>query len=203
MSINIQKLTPWNWHKKDPSTSHHAAHHSALTDRIQSRNYGMPANFISGGLGEGNPLQDLHRDIDRLFGDAFSSMNMFPNFAHTPMFGEVALKPQLDIAETDKSYNLSVEMAGVDEKDITLEVSTEGLLTITGEKKAQSEKTDKNFHSVERSYGTFKRVLALPEDASADNIEATFKNGVLEVTLPKKALEEPEGTKVINIKSAA
>ena len=197
MNMNIQKWAPWNWLKNEDN---HGPHHSAVADRIQSHNYNyhdLEANMND------NPVYNLHREINRIFGDAFSAFSSFPSLSHTPLFATPVLKPNIDIAETKNTYSISIEVPGVDEKDITLELDADGLLTISGEKKTEDISDDKNYHRVERSYGAFKRVLTLPEDALGESIDASFKNGVLQVTLMKEALQKPKETKVIDIRSAA
>ena len=77
-------------------------------------------------------------------------------------------------------------MPGVDEKDVKVEIAND-TLTIRGEKKQEKEENHKNYYRMERSYGSFQRVLSLPEDADQEGVSATFKNGVLTVTMPRKA----------------
>ena len=88
----------------------------------------------------------------------------------------------------------------MDEKDISLEIVND-TLTIRGEKKQEKEEKKKDFYRMERSYGTFQRVLTLPEDADQDGVKATFKKGVLTVTLARKVLAKTEA-KQIEVKSA-
>ena len=83
-----------------------------------------------------------------------------------------------------------------------LELTPDGALIVRGEKKQEKEQKDKNFYRSERSYGSFQRTLSLPEDASRDNIDASFKNGVLTITCPRKAVAQTP-TKRIDIKRAA
>nr|WP_281357791.1 Hsp20/alpha crystallin family protein [Desulfobacter latus] len=106
------------------------------------------------------------------------------------------LKPRLDLSATDKEYTVSLEIPGVSEKDVNLELADDTLI-IRGEKKQKKEEKKKNFYRLERSYGSFQRTLSLPEDADKDNIKADFKNGVLNITIPRKAL--PSGTKAKQI----
>ena len=113
------------------------------------------------------------------------------------------LKPSVDIKENKKNYKISVEVPGVEESDIKLEL-VDGSLVIRGEKRQENEDKDEHYHSVERSYGSFQRVLSLPEDVNEDDIDAKFKNGVLTITAPRKQLAKPkENTKVIDINRAA
>jgi HSP20 family protein len=112
-----------------------------------------------------------------------------------------ALAPRIDVSETDKEMTLTVELPGVEEKDI--EVSLSGnQLTIKGEKKSgQEEKKDEEgrvFHRVERSYGAFQRTMTVPFDVEPDKVAAQFKDGVLTVTLPKPqaAMDKPQARKI-------
>lgn len=84
-------------------------------------------------------------------------------------------------------HSITVEVPGVDEKDVKVEVA-DNTMIIKGEKKQEKEEKDKNYYRVERSYGSFQRVLSLPEDASQDDIKATFKNGILTIKMPRKSL---------------
>ncbi len=191
MTVDVQKLVPWNWFKREDEEKRQELAKATPGAPLA----GTPASF-----------HQLHREIDRLFDQAFSRLSVFdfPDFGHAlPGFsGRDGLKPSVDIAETDKDYAIRIEVPGVDEKDIRLELSGD-TLTVSGEKKRESEEKDKRWHRIERSYGAFKRVLNLPEDANADKIDAKFKNGVLTITMPRKAIEKPEGVKLIDIKSAA
>jgi HSP20 family protein len=88
---------------------------------------------------------------------------------------------------TDKEYSIAVEIPGVDQKDIKLEIVNDTLI-IHGEKKQVSEDKDKNYYRLERSYGSFQRVLSLPEDADQNGVKARFSKGVLTVTFPRKSV---------------
>ncbi|MEN9493439.1 MAG: hypothetical protein RJA63_3888, partial [Pseudomonadota bacterium] len=96
------------------------------------------------------------------------------------------LRPALDIQESDKQYRITLEVPGVEEKDIQLTLDDD-VLWIRGEKRQEQEHKDGQFHRVERSYGSFQRALNLPEDANQDAIKASFKNGVLTVTIDKRS----------------
>jgi HSP20 family protein len=92
--------------------------------------------------------------------------------------------PSLDIAETKNEIVVKAEVPGLDPKDIDISLS-DGLLTIKGEKKQEREEKEENYHLVERSYGAFTRSIGLPKEVQSDKISASYKNGVLKVTLPK------------------
>jgi HSP20 family protein len=108
--------------------------------------------------------------------------------------------PAVNVAETDKTIEITAELPGVDEKDIKLEVEGDRVV-ISGEKKREREEKDKNWHVVERSYGSFRRVLALPFEPTHENVQAHFDKGVLHVTVEKPAQSKP-ASKTVEIKSA-
>lgn len=105
--------------------------------------------------------------------------------------------PAFDVSETEKELIVKAEVPGMDKKDIHINLS-EGLLTIKGEKKQEKEDKNENYHCVERRYGTFTRTMRLPFEVEADKVDATYKHGVLKLTLPKS---EPAKAKEIEIKS--
>ena len=92
---------------------------------------------------------------------------------------------------TEQEYLLTVEIPGVNEKDVAVDISG-NTMTIKGEKKQEKEEKDKNYYRIERSYGSFQRVLSLPEDVNQEGVKAGFKNGVLSITMPRKALPKGE-----------
>ncbi|RCN55701.1 Hsp20/alpha crystallin family protein [Acidiferrobacter thiooxydans] len=96
------------------------------------------------------------------------------------------LRPSLDIQETDKQYRITLEVPGVEEKDIQLTLEDD-VLYIRGEKRQEQEHKDAQYHRIERSYGSFQRALNVPADADQDTFKASFKNGVLTVTIDKRA----------------
>ena len=119
----------------------------------------------------------LQSDINRLF-DAFM----------TPFEGTAirrTLSPKLDVAETKDKYEIKAEMPGIDEKDIELSMD-DGVLTISGEKKTETESDDKGYWLKECSYGSFSRSVRLPENIADDKIVAKFDKGVLMIDVPKK-----------------
>ena len=118
------------------------------------------------------------------------------------VFGDSGLlKPRADLSATDTEYQLTVEIPGVNERDVSLDISG-NTLTIRGEKRQEKEEKAKDYYRIERSYGSFQRVLSLPEDVDQDTIKATFKNGVLTVTMPRKAVTGGAEVKQIEITPA-
>ena len=125
-----------------------------------------------------HPLLSLHREVNRLFDDVFRG------FSVPPLGGlERSLSwPSLELGETEKEVRVTAELPGLEEKDVEITVE-EGVLTLRGEKKSEVEDTDRGY--TERSYGRFERRIGLPRGVEQDKASATFKNGVLTVTLPK------------------
>jgi HSP20 family protein len=108
--------------------------------------------------------------------------------------------PSLDAVEDDKAFHVTVELPGMNEKDVSVSVA-DRVLTIRGEKKESKEKRDKDVHRQERAYGSFRRTIELPNDIDSAKIEASFKDGVLTIHLPKTK-EAQEKVKQIPVKAA-
>jgi HSP20 family protein len=129
-------------------------------------------------------LGSLFREIERTFDD-FSRRSPLAGFAG---FGEGALAPKIDVVEGKDAIEVTAELPGCSEKDIDITLS-EGAVTIRGEKKTERDETDKekNWHVVERAYGSFSRSIPLPFNPDPAKVEAKFDKGVLRVKLPKPA----------------
>ncbi|SLN37188.1 Spore protein SP21 [Roseovarius litorisediminis] len=128
-----------------------------------------------------NPLVSLQRDINQVFEDFWHKVENGWNGDESVvgMFG-----PSTDVTETDKSVNVSVELPGMTEEDIDISLSGNSM-TIRGEKKIEHEEEHKGVYMSERHYGSFHRTVPLPAGIDPDKAEATYKNGVLTVSLPK------------------
>jgi HSP20 family protein len=92
--------------------------------------------------------------------------------------------PSLDVSETKSDIVVKVELPGIDPKDINISLS-DGFLILKGERKTEKEEKEEDYHLIERSFGSFTRSIRLPRDFQGDKISASYKNGVLKVTLPK------------------
>jgi HSP20 family protein len=128
-----------------------------------------------------NPFLALHREMNRLFDDAFRSFDLAP-FETGRLFERVGAWPNIEVSETEKDVKIIAELPGLEEKDVQVEFA-DGVLSIRGEKKTETEDKDRLFS--ERYYGRFERRIPL-DDIEEDNAAASFKNGVLTVTVPKK-----------------
>ena len=131
-----------------------------------------------------NPFDDLRRLEARFF----------EPFFRFPVFGEemqaTVWNPPVDVLEEGDRIFVKVEVPGVDEKDLKVTFE-DGLLTITGERQFER-KDDRNYHRIERAYGTFTRTFSLPRSVDATQIVAEYRNGVLEISIPKKEEAKPK-----------
>jgi len=121
----------------------------------------------------------LRREIDRLFEDFFSPTALAG--------GARQFVPTLEAAEADKEYVVRVELPGMTEGDVQVEIDEDNRLVIRGEKKSETSQTRGGFEYTERSFGQFTRVVQLPSGVDASKVDATFQNGVLELHVPKTA----------------
>ena len=129
-----------------------------------------------------HPFLALHCEMNRMFDEVFRGFDVAP-FGLASRALDGLGWPQIDIEETDKEMRITAELPGLDEKDVGLEIAN-GVLSISGEKKSESEDKVRRFS--ERCYGRFERRIPL-EDVDDDKVSATFKNGVLTITVPKSA----------------
>ena len=156
---------------------------------------------------EWRPFETLRREVDRLFDEFDHSPWRFPfggsAFDVEPLWRRGmtwAKVPAVDIAKKGGGYEITAELPGLDEGNIEVKVA-EGALTIKGEKKEEREEKSKDLYVNERHFGSFERCFAVPEGVDMNKVEASFKKGVLTVTLPKKAeAQKPE--KKIEVKAA-
>jgi HSP20 family protein len=137
-------------------------------------------------VGHPEAWRSLRSEMDRLF-DRFTGgfgMMPFPALRTEPTFG-IGF-PAVDVAEDETSFKLSAELPGMADKDIQVALSGD-TLTIRGEKRQDKEEKKSGYHLSERSYGEFQRAFTLPDGVDGEKIAAAFANGVLTVTVPKKA----------------
>lgn len=122
------------------------------------------------------------------FSSIFNDLDLFFPSQSRPVAG--SLIPRVNISEDANNIYIHAELPGLTQEEVKLSV-TDGILTLRGEKKKEAKHEDRNYHRIERRYGEFERQFTLPENMKVDSISADFKNGVLEVTLPKNAPETP------------
>jgi HSP20 family protein len=123
-------------------------------------------------------FEKMRREMDRLW-DSF-----FEGGPVRRAREEGEWLPSLDVSETKSDLVVKAELPGIDPKDIDISVN-EGVLTIKGEKRQEKEEKEEGYHLVERSYGSFTRSIRLPREIQNEKINASYKNGILKITLPK------------------
>ena len=170
-----RKWSPWNWlrHEQDKESEF------------------MPVSRSSQ-----HPMARLS-DLESLFDDLWRSFDR-PSLLRQQLSGQDQwFRPSMDIKEKEGNYLIEVEIPGVKQEDVDIRLDDD-LLTIKGEKKNfTEEKDDKgNCHRMERSYGSFQRSLSLPADADKNAIDASFKDGVLALTVGRTQLQAPDSRKI-------
>jgi HSP20 family protein len=138
------------------------------------------------------PFESLRQEIDRVF-DQFDGgfwrpfrSSLFDAAPFRRAEAALGTMPAVDVSETDKAYEITAELPGMDEKNVEVKVAN-GVLCIKGEKQEEKEEKKKDYYKRERSFGSFERSFQVPDGVVTDRIEATFRKGVLSVTLPKSA----------------
>lgn len=143
-----------------------------------------------------NPFMELE--------DVSNRLNSIGIFGHVltrtdssthDMRGMVDWMPSVDISETETAYLIKAEIPEVKKGDVKVNIQ-DGLLTIAGHRQHETEEKDKKFHRIERSYGSFSRSFRMPDDADEATVNAEFKDGMLNVTLPKSRKAESQSVNV-------
>lgn len=130
----------------------------------------------------------LQREMNRMFDSFFRGVD-------EPSLLNGTWIPAVDVAEEDDAYVVKVELPGVNKEDVKIMLES-NILTIRGEKKAEGEVKQKNYHRTERSYGAFQRSFTLPTSVKNDKIDAVYKDGILTVSLPKAEEAKPKQIEV-------
>jgi HSP20 family protein len=139
-------------------------------------------------LARWEPFRDLlsmRSDFDRLFESFFSQV------PEVPVVKEEFWAPVIDVVEHDGKIEVKAELPGMKKDDIKVTVK-DNMLSVSGERKQEKETKEKTFHRIERSYGKFSRTITLPTAVDADRIKATYKDGILNITLPKPESIKPK-----------
>ncbi len=125
--------------------------------------------------------------------------SVFSDFGRSPFFGDEEWRgqfaPSIDVKDKDKKIEITAELPGMDEKDIDLSL-TKDALVLKGEKKEEREEKEDGYWHTERRYGSFQRVIPLPDAIDTEKAEATFKKGVLQISIPKTAEAATAGKKI-------
>jgi HSP20 family protein len=136
-----------------------------------------------------NPARDLmqmREEMDRLFNQFLRRGD-----GEEATWAQGLWAPPVDIYETDDAFMLKAELPGFSKEDVNIEIH-ENRLIIRGERKRETEAKEEQYHRLERAYGRFERAFWLPTTVDAEQIQATFKDGVLELRLPKSAAAKPK-----------
>ncbi len=137
------------------------------------------------GLG---PFEDISHDMERivesLLGRTVGTMLRAPA-------GSDKYVPSLDVAESNEAFEVALDLPGVKPEDVKVEMH-EGKLIVSGERSSVKDSKEKNYHRVERSSGSFYRMVSLPTDVDLEQIDAKYDQGVLHITLPKIAKQQPK-----------
>ena len=128
-------------------------------------------------------LTDMQQEMNRMFDDFFGERRAG--------LAEGQWLPAVDVSETESELVVRAELPGMTHDDIELNLQ-DNVLTIKGEKKQEKKDEKENYHRLERSYGSFARSFSLPASVKQDDIKASFKDGILEVTLPKTEDVKPK-----------
>jgi len=135
-------------------------------------------------------LEDISSRLNRIFGRATTRSE-----PDREMLATADWTPSVDISETDMAYLVKGEIPGVKKEDVKVTIQ-DGMLTIQGERKQEKEEKGKKFHRIERSYGSFVRSFRLPDDTDENKVKAEFKDGMINITLPKSAKAKPKAVEV-------
>ena len=191
--MDLHKLNPWNWFKhEEPEKEKKEIVPTKREDYALSQ-----SPFV-------NNISQLHREIDRLFEDTFRGFGV-PSWSRSPLWDQMlnndfmpAFKANVDVASDDKQYTITLEAPGLEQKDVSIELKDQ-VLIIKGNKQQQQEESDQHYYRIERRYGAFERVLAVPDDADINSINATMDKGLLKITIPRKEVVESK-SKTIEVK---
>lgn len=132
-----------------------------------------------------NPFEDMDRDLGRLFGE----------WPVGRVAAEGAWLPAFDVEETKDAYILHADLPGMKKEDINISIQ-EDVVTISGERNREEKTDEENMHRIERSYGKFERSFTVRDGFQADKVDAHYDNGVLRITLPKRAERQPRNVEV-------
>jgi len=137
---------------------------------------------------------DPWREIEDMF-DRYTRAIGRPRSDQQQVGTDSDWSPRVDIEETEKEFLISAEIPGISKDDVHVDI-TEGVITIKGERKYEKEEKGKKFHRIERSYGSFGRSFTLPDNVDENKIKASFKDGMLNLTIPKTPKTEPKAIEI-------
>jgi HSP20 family protein len=152
-----------------------------------------------------DPFASFRREMDQLFEDFFAPTEARTFAGVRPAAragaGISAISPSIELHDTEKAYEVTAELPGLEQKDVAISLR-DNAIVLSGEKREEHKEGDGGRRWSERTYGRFERTIGLPEEVDADKVAATFKNGVLKITLPKNPKAQDK-TRKIEIKPGA
>lgn len=196
--FDFEKLKPWNWFKHEGDQAPPQSQQVPVT-RKEAQS--LPSHYSH------DPFVRLHNEVDQLFNRAFNQFGFSSSLRNmseparssfSPLFGDQGLS-RLDISTDDKRYEITVDVPGFNQDNLSIDVQND-ILRIIGKRESESKQDDKHYYRVERRSGSFQRTLSLPDDADVNEIDASLKDGVLTLAIPRKAIAREEG-KHIRIQS--
>jgi len=157
----------------------------------------LAASLLSGALSANQNF------TDNAYAQEFSKVNQYFNSLMEANFNSAKLNnlryPRTDIQNKKNEYIVKFDLAGIPKKNIKLSIDDKNVLTVEGEKKNLQKEKSKDYVKQEIFYGSFKRMMQLPEDIAQNKLQTKYENGILTVTIPKKELKKPKN-KIIPIK---
>jgi len=141
-----------------------------------------------------DPMKELD-DFSNRLSTFFGKGSLHKNGEENNWFTQAQWAPLVDISEDDREYLIKAELPGIEKEEVKVSVE-DGLLVISGERKAEQEEKNRKYHRIERSYGSFIRSFSLPDAADGSKIKADFKNGVLKVHVPKDENARPRSIEI-------
>lgn len=139
---------------------------------------------------------DPFRDVEDVFDRYTRSMGLPLRWRGGQMMASEDWAPRVDISETDNQFQIVAEIPGIKREDVKISIE-DGVLTMRGERKGEKEEKDRKLHRVERYYGAFSRSFSLPQHVDESHIDATFKDGLLTLKIPKTEVAK---SKAIDVK---
>ena len=187
--MDLHKLNPWNWFKHEESAKTNKNIVPVKREEHAQTQYSL-AN-----------LSQLQREIDKVFESAFHGFE-FPALSRSTLWDKMlnedflpTASANVNIASDNNQYTITLEAPGLEEKDLSIELNNR-VLTIKGKKEEKQEEKDKHYYRIERHYGSFERILAVPDDGNIDEINASMAKGLLTITIPRKETEKTDVKKI-------
>ena len=153
----------------------------------------LPAVSSRKEKGDAHPFYSLQREMNNLFDNFLSGFDITPRGFYASGFG--TFTPSVDVSENENEIIIRAELPGVEEKDVEITLTADAV-TIKGEKKEEKEDKGKDYYYMERSYGSFNRVIPLAVEIESGNATATFKSGILNITIPKSKTAKAKEIKI-------